>query len=74
MKVGSLVKTKPVFAKWAELNPWMTTPSDRRVGIVLDRRTFTNGDDYRIKKCKVFINNSVFWVPENSLETINESR
>jgi len=35
VKVGDLVKRKPVWDKWVEHNPWMYTAKDLEIGIVV---------------------------------------
>ena len=38
MKVGDLVIRKPEWGEWVKNNPWMITPKDLEIGIILEVR------------------------------------
>jgi len=35
MKVGDLVKRKPVWGEWVKHNPWMHTEKDFEIGMII---------------------------------------
>ena len=45
MKVGDLVKRKPLWGDWVKHNPWMIGKLDLEIGIVVNKRNL-KGETY----------------------------
>ncbi len=63
MKLGDLVKRKPVWGEWVKHNPWMIDEKDNEIGIVLVIAKIGKSSDV-----KVLWSTGMTWVGKDSLE------
>ena len=69
MKVGDLVKRKPVWGEWVKHNPWMFEDKDLEIGMIIDIKTYSSGRQDIIVHWP-FV--GVSWEEPEDLEEIND--
>ena len=63
MKVGDLVKRKPLWGDWVKHNPWMIGKLDLEIGIVVNKRKLKGETYHEI----LWENGSLIWTLETDL-------
>ena len=65
MKVGDLVKRKPVWGEWVKHNPWMLKEEEQEVGMIVEL------DEKHLIVHWPFT--GISWESEKELEKLNEN-